>query len=453
MNFNNPVLKLLEKIRGTSIIDLTSVLMKMDRFSRAELDSYSGAKLAKLVKHHVESSQVYRELIKKPFDFAHPDLAKLPILRKDDLRHLYKSVDNAAIKNQRYNIVRSGGTTGVPVQMFMSYASRSWGGAAMYRYYEWWKIRFGNRIAVLWGAQDPAGTTSTKKFWKKVKNRMSNRLILNTFFLDDIILEQHYKAINRFDPNTLRGYANSLYEFALYVRSHQLTIWPSLKVISSTSEKLSDEMKSVIEQVFKVPVTNQYGCGEVNGIAFECPEGRSLHIAEEHAIIEVVDDDGNPLTDTPGRILITDLDNEIMPIIRYEVGDIGVITNAHCKCGRQHKVLREITGRLSEALVLANGRKIAPSYWSVLLRPYEQITQACVRVISERSLQVDMVLQRDVPPEVVQYLRTSVSAAVGQDIQFELRKVDSIPAVKSGKKPWVRRVQDEVGVSLNPVRL
>lgn len=323
----------------------------------------------------------------------------------------------------------------------------------MYRYYDWWKISFGNRISVLWGAQDPAGTSSIKKSWKKIKNRISKRLILNTFFLDTAILAHHYEKIYRFNPSTLRGYANSLYEFALYVRSNGLPVWPSLKVISSTSEKLSDEMRSLIEEVFKVPVTNQYGCGEVNGIAFECPEGRSLHIAEEHAIIEVVDDHGTPITGRPGRILITDLDNEIMPIIRYEVGDIGVITDSLCVCGRQHKVLCEITGRLSEALVLANGRKIAPSYWSVLLRPYEQITQACVRVINGSSLQVDMVLQCDIPTEVVQYLRTSVRTAVGEDIQFELRKVDSIPTVKSGKKPWVRRVQDEVGMSLNPVSL
>lgn len=445
MSFNNLLVRGFERFRGTSIIRYTSKLLEMDFYSRPDLDKHVKEKWTSL-RAVLKSNVWYVNFLKEKGINEFPEsIEEFPILSKDDLRDYYAYIRNNPPKG-KYNLVRSGGTTGNPVQLFMSYESRSWAGAALYRYYSWWNMKFGTRIGILWGSQSEAGASKFTKNWKKLKNRVSNRLLLNTFFIDDKILLGHYQSLSKFNPVVLRGYANSLYEFALYIKSRNLPVWSNLKTISTTSEKMTIQMQALIEETFKVPVTNQYGCGEVNGIAFECPEGRQMHIAEEHAIIEVVDEKNKGIKETSGRLLITDLDNYVTPVVRYEVGDFGVISDSECICGREHMILTEITGRLSEALILGNERKIAPSYWSVLLRPYVEITQACVRVISPFHLQIDLILNQQLNEETLSFLKSSVVNAVGENITVEWRSVNRIPTVKSGKKPWVRKVDEEIEI-------
>jgi phenylacetate-CoA ligase len=210
-----------------------------------------------------------------------------------------------------------------------------------------------------------------------------------------------------------------------------------------TSDKLTDAMRASMKSIFQVPVTSYYGCGEVMGVSGDC-EKISQHISEEHIILETVDDDGRPVVDKPGRILLTDLDNYAMPLVLYEVGDIGIITHEPCTCGRVHTILQEITGRLSETLDLANSRRIAPSYWSVLFRPIEQIKRGCVRIVKPDHLEIDLVLSAPIPEENYVYLKESVAEAVGAGIRVDWREVDTIPRVRSGKYPWVRKAEDEI---------
>jgi phenylacetate-CoA ligase len=456
MSFNNPLIKMFERIRGTEIISRTETLLLTDRLKRDEIDRLVDDKKRRLLNHFLSSGNPYSAFAcDSKISSGLPSLDRLPILTKRQLRSFYPSVKESVEKDhhRKFNLVRSGGTTGDPVQLFMSYESRSWAGGAMYRYYHWWNIRFRDRIGILWGAQEPADARALSSRWKRLKNSLSNRLVLNTFYIDGPILERHYHTLYKFNPSTLRGYANSLYEFALFMRRNSLPVWRELRVVSSTSEKLTKEMQDVIESTLGAPVTNQYGCGEVNSVAFECPEGRNLHIAEEHVIVEVVDEDGKPVVGKPGKILLTDLDNYLTPVIRYEVGDLGTISGEPCGCGRPHYVLKEITGRLSEALNLGNGRKIAPSYWSVLLRPYLEVEQACVRILNDFHLEIDLVLRRGLSSDVLDYLKTSVSKAVGENVKVVWRKVDRIPNVKSGKKPYVRRIEDEIPACVSVTNL
>lgn len=442
--------RLVEDLRGTRILPVLAELRHSDRMSRFELSMMQNQKLARLMQHVNMNCPWYRRHWAKAGMAATDvrtvkDLAWLPILSKEDLRDGQRNGFTAKnIDRRRVHRAASGGTSGDPVQVLVSRESRSAAGAALLRYLEWWGRRFGERMGVLWGRQDAFATTRLFRVQRALKHFLTRRLILNTFFLNTEVLDAYYRRLFQFDPVILRGYANSLYLMARYMQEHGLAAWPSLRLVSSTSEKLTPDMRALIEAVFRAPVADQYGCTEVEGVAFECPEGRSLHITEEHVIVEVVDDHDHPVEDAPGRILLTDLDNAAMPLIRYQVGDLGVMSRGPCACGRSHSILRDVIGRLSDALDLANGRQIAPAYWSVVFRPYPQIRQACVRVLSSSSLQIDMVLSGQLSGEVERYLRASVAKAVGDGITVEWRRVERIPPVKSGKTPWVRRPEAEV---------
>ncbi len=118
--------------------------------------------------------------------------------------------------------------------------------------------------------------------------------------------------------------------------------------------------RQLIEAVFGVPVTNRYGCEEVSLIACECDVHNGLHLNAEHAYVELLRDDGSPCAPAEdSSIVVTELVNRAMPMIRYDVGDRGAPSNRTCACGRVLPLMEGVTGRLADFLVAAGGSKVA----------------------------------------------------------------------------------------------
>ena len=130
---------------------------------------------------------------------------------------------------------------------------------------------------------------------------------------------------------------------------------PEALVLSS--EKLTTEMKEVIGRAFGARAYEEYGAVEQCVLLTECESG-NLHVNSDFGMVEIVDAAGQPVpAGTEGRMLCTGLLNEAQPLIRYDIGDTGVLSEEPCACGRHHlPVLKEITGRLEDAVVCRDGR-------------------------------------------------------------------------------------------------
>src|SRR5262249_4336617 len=120
--------------------------------------------------------------------------------------------------------------------------------------------------------------------------------------------------------------------------------------IISTAMLLHDWQRSVIEHVFKCSVTNRYGCEEVSLIASECEEHNGLHVNADSVYTEVP---------ANGKLLVTDLTNRAMPLIRYQIGDVVVPSNRCCKCGRGLPLIERVEGREADYVVTPGGRLIS----------------------------------------------------------------------------------------------
>ncbi|MDM7913944.1 MAG: hypothetical protein QUU85_01575 [Candidatus Eisenbacteria bacterium] len=130
--------------------------------------------------------------------------------------------------------------------------------------------------------------------------------------------------------------------------------------IVATSMMLLRPEREVIERVFGRRVINRYGCEEVSLIACECERREGLHVNAEHVEVEVLRDDGTACgPGEDGRIVVTELVNFGMPMLRYEVGDRGAWHDRACSCGRPFPLLREVTGRTADFLVAADGSRVA----------------------------------------------------------------------------------------------
>ncbi len=160
----------------------------------------------------------------------------------------------------------------------------------------------------------------------------------------------------------------------------------------------------------------------------ECEAQAGMHVWADLALIEVLDKDGNPVPDgTPGELVVTMLQKEAFPLIRYKIGDIASITWEKCKCGRTHPRLSRITGRADD-MVVVRGINVFPSQVeSVIgkipfLAPFYHIT------LTNPNYMDRMVVDVEILPE---YLpdKTDQLDAMAQEVVDRLKSVLNLKAV------------------------
>jgi phenylacetate-CoA ligase len=122
------------------------------------------------------------------------------------------------------------------------------------------------------------------------------------------------------------------------------------------AEPYTEETRRKIEQGLGVDVYNCYGLSEMNGpgVAFECEHKQGLHLWEDNFLLEIIDPaTGGPVPEgEPGELVLTTLNREAMPLLRYRTRDITALLPAPCACGRTHRRIQRITGRADDMLIL-----------------------------------------------------------------------------------------------------
>jgi len=155
------------------------------------------------------------------------------------------------------------------------------------------------------------------------------------------------------------GHSHSIYLLALFLRRFGIDDLRPRGIIT-TSMMLLEPERRLIEEVFGCEVTNRYGCEEVGLIASECEQHRGLHLNADHVLVEFLREDGTAAM--PGEeasIVVTDLVNRGMPLIRYRVEDLGVPSHQQCPCGRGLPIMERVTGRQADFLKRPDGSLVA----------------------------------------------------------------------------------------------
>jgi phenylacetate-CoA ligase len=150
------------------------------------------------------------------------------------------------------------------------------------------------------------------------------------------------------------------------------------------AEPHTEETRRRIEEAFGCDVYNSYGLTEMNGpgVAFECEHKAGMHLWEDNFILEII----NPATGEPlpegqtGELVLTTLNREAMPILRYRTRDITAIIPEPCKCGRTHRRLNRITGRSDDMLII-RGVNIFPQQIERVLMSFPQVGRNYVIII------------------------------------------------------------------------
>jgi len=149
-----------------------------------------------------------------------------------------------------------------------------------------------------------------------------------------------------------------------------------LKTLVIGAEPHSDEQRRRIEQMLGVKAYNSFGMSEMcgPGVAFECREQNGMHIWEDYYIVEIVDPETlEPVPDGElGELVLTTLDREAMPLLRYRTRDLTRVLPGKCPCGREHKRLDRMQGR-SDDMIILKGVNIFPIQIEQVLMKFKEL--------------------------------------------------------------------------------
>lgn len=385
------------------------------------------AALRSVLKHAFDTVPYYRAAWTKadihPSDVKRlEDLDAFPILTKNDIRRHERALISNLYEPSKLRLKRTSGSTGVPLNIRIDEPAAQWKAACTLRSDQWSGYRLGQRIAKVWGNPE------YRRFGLKgrLRNALFDRaLYLDTLNLTDARIAAFANRLRRHKPGLLFGHAHSLYLLARSLRKAKIDdIRPS--GIISTAMILHDWQRSVTEAAFDRPVTNRYGCEEVSLIACECEEHHGMHINSDSVYVE---------PSKEGRsLIVTDLSNRAMPLIRYQNGDVAAGAERRCRCGRGLPLLERVEGREADFVITPAGRLI--SGISLTENFALHIAGAAQVQIVQES--IDRLRLRIVPDDGFgdasrRQIDAMVEEMFGDLVRCEVDLVDAIPQELSGK--------------------
>jgi phenylacetate-CoA ligase len=389
----------------------------------------------RLLVHAYETVPFYRDRFDRvgfhPSDFRTlEDLELLPVLTKADLRKSSADLVSEKYLNAKRFTKKTSGSTGVPLEIQINPESMQWKAACTLRSDQWSGWRRGSRVAKVWG--NPEYRSQGWKGW--LRNRLIDRAVyLDTLDLDETRIEQFVRILRRHRPGLIFGHAHSLYLVACHVkRLCPEKIRPD--GIISTAMILHDWQREVIEEAFSCKVTNRYGCEEVSLIASECSEHHGLHLNCDSIYAEVQPDFRLGHDTRTGQLLVTDLTNLAMPLIRYQIGDVVVKRQEKCPCGRGLPLLERVIGREADFVLTPNGRLISGISLTENFALHIPGTAQVQLVQESRTFLRIRIVPDDRFTDGSRFAITRmVQDLFGKEMKHEVELVDSIPQEKSGK--------------------
>lgn len=412
-------------------------LQKSQYWSREQLERKQLEKLRKIVSHARENIPYYQEKI--PLEINRlADIRNIPLLDKDELRN--HSKEFMWNKGLHQRLKTSGGSTGAPISLLKDSSGMSQEMAATWRGYNWAGVNIGDRQARFWGL--PRGTR--EKWRSRLIDFVCNRIRITAFNYDRESFEKAHQKLIRFKPDYFYGYVSIIREFAQFLEDAGKSL--PVKTVITTSEVLSDTDRELISRVFQAKVFDEYGCGEVGTIAHECELG-GRHLNSENVLIEIINEKGEPVEEgTPGEIVVTDLTNFSMPLLRYRIKDWASISRGDCLCGRSLPILQKIHGRQYDSLENSLGKRFHGEFFLYIAEDAKKlgliINGLQFTQYKDLSIEVHLVCATGQFSQISKYFDERLTSDFDRQLQYQFKQVDRIEREPSGKLRVVKKVDE-----------
>ena len=418
-------------------------------WTNEELEAYQRSLLDSLFLKASEAPY-YRELFKKikfqpgkTKDIS--QLKQFPILEKKVVQGSGKSF---LVQNCDYGKlikIKTTGTTGKPLLIYCTPKIRQKHYAFYERYLNSIGIESNSKRATIGGRIIVPFDVTQPPFWKY--SPLQRNLLFSSYHLKDENVGFYLTKLRRYQPVYIESYPSSIYTLASFAKKQKINAHGITKFIITSGETLYEEQRSTIENAFGTKVFDHYGTAEMCVFIAQCEQG-TYHVHTDYSIVEFLREDGVPAA--PGEeadVVCTALLNDVMPLIRYRVGDRVVVGEGKCKCGLPFPTVERIIGRQDDSIVTPDGRIIGRL--SPVLKGFP-VKEAQYVQESLDSLKIILVKDRGFDKGTEFAIKKELEKRIGKEIRIRFAYVTSIHRGPGGKFRSVVSLVDNTEVAYIP---
>jgi len=325
----------------------------------------------------------------------------------------------------------SSGTTGVPLAFYKTMDNWCLRMAVKLRSEDWIGKHPGTPSAIIWGHKANLGRISRAR--RQLYWNFQNYRFLSALDIGEESLLRYVHEIKCYGARYIESYVNPVYLMAKTIEKYGIDP-PRLDGIVTGAERLQDFQKEKMEEVFRCPVYDRYGCSEFTNISCECGEHRGQHINADLLWVEVVDKNDRPVIGEEGEVVVTDLMNYAMPFIRYHLGDMAVMTGRRCPCGRNFPMLERVIGKETGTFTAPDGFECHRKYFQWTLQTIPGIFR--FQFVEKSSDHILMRVIHDGKIERVEterLVKEAFSELAAHGVSITVEFVDRIPLTGAGK--------------------
>jgi len=427
-----------ERLKGHDTIRVFRGMEDSQWWPRERLEAFQLSRLQTFMQDVYRNVPYYRAMfdelgIRSGNITSLSDFRRLPYLTKALIRANSKQL--TSIQASRLARFNTGGSSGEPLIFWIGKERVSHDVAAKWRATRWWGVDIGDPEVVVWGSPIELGAQDRLRI---VRDMLFRTHLLPAFEMSKSRLDEFVDTIRTIRPRMIFGYPSSISLIAEHAAEHGRRLDNlGIKVIFVTSERLYDHQREAIERVFACPVANGYGGRDAGFIAHQCPEG-GMHITAEDLIVEIIDDEGKVLPHHhEGEVVVTHLATRDFPFIRYRTGDVAVMDDKACPCGRGLPLLKKIQGRSTDFVKAADGTLMHGLALIYVIRDIPGVENFRIIQESVHETHVQLVTNASFTDENLQLIVAGLKQRLGQEVNVRIDRVEYIPKEASGKYRYI----------------
>ena len=353
---NSLVLPFCEPERHHGLSKRLRELGRFDSLPREKQIAIQEAKVKRILLHAFQTTPYYRQVFEdaqfKPSDWRTGQPIPVPVLTKDLLRSSTESLRSRSFSPEMLRGAATGGTTSTPVAIWRDVEALRNKTALQFHLNRCGGYDQGTSVLNIWGAERDLALNPSWK-WKLYEQGILRRYNAGAGQLSEQVLESFAEKLNRHRPRIVYGYAGTICHFAAYLRSQGKPYHKPSRLIV-TAEPITPDDRSLMERVFECRVTEHYGSRDIGMVAAQCDQGLRLHFHPAACYLELKP--AGQTADGPiYKLIVTDLLNFGMPMIRYDTEDCVLLATSPCACGSWFPSVTAILGRTLDNFALPDG--------------------------------------------------------------------------------------------------
>lgn len=408
-------------------------LLKSQWYGEKEMQEVIERRFRAILHHAIRKVPFYKDLVKRSEIRIEnikgiADLEKLPIISKEEIREYPERFLAEDVGKKDLIVINTSGTSGKTLKIFVDKNSRRNGYAFFTRLQIWAGVHRKHKNVTFGGRTVVPPNASAPPFWRK--NIILNNYLFSSYHLSPKNLKHYVEKLKEIQPHFIDSYPSSIYTIADFMKENSIDdIHP--KAIITSSETLLDYQRRTIEQVFRCPIYDQYGSAEQVVFVSQCERG-TYHIHPEFGIVEFLREDGSKAgPGEPARLICTGFTNVAMPLIRYDIGDLGVFSEKKCPCGRNFPVIENILGRTDDMVVTRDGRRVGRL--DPVFKGLQSIKEAQIIQEDYDEIVVKIVPGKDYKEKDGDVVVNELKKRLGSQANVSIHIVDEIPRSSAGK--------------------